>query len=114
MVKAGLLREKVVFQRLTEGAVDDYGNPYSGWANMENGSRKADLREQKGKEKISGGALQDAALATLRVRADSLTSGITAADRVIARNKTWAIKDVMQVDAKKTMIEMVLGKGVAS
>ncbi len=113
MVRAGLLREKVVFQRLTEAAVDDYGNTYTGWANIEDGSRKADLREQKGKEKISGGALKDAALATLRVRADSLTSAITAADRVIARGKTWAIKDVMQVDAKKTMIEMVVEKGVA-
>lgn len=114
MVKAGLMRERVVFQRLTEGAVDDYGNPYTGWAAITNGTRWADLREQKGKERISGGALQDRAMATLRVRADSITSAITAADRVIARGITWAIKDAMQVDAKNTLVEFVIEKGVAS
>jgi head-tail adaptor len=77
-------------------------------------TRSADLREQKGRERITGGALQDAALATMRVRSDSITSAITSADRVVARGITWAIKDVMQVDAKDTMIEFVLEKGVAS
>ena len=112
MVKAGLLRERVTFQRLTEGAVDDYGNVYSGWSDL--ATRSADLREQKGRERITGGALQDAAFATMRVRSDSTTSAITSADRVVARSITWAIKDVMQVDAKDTMIEFVLEKGVAS
>jgi hypothetical protein len=50
----------------------------------------------------------------LRVRADSITSAITAADRVIARGITWAIKDAMQVDAKNTLVEFVIEKGVAS
>jgi head-tail adaptor len=112
MVKAGLLRERITFQRLTEGAVDDYGNVYSGWGDL--ATRSADLREQKGRERITGGALQDAALATMRVRSDSTTSTITSADRVVARGITWAIKDVMQVDAKDTMIEFVLEKGVAA
>ena len=112
MVKAGLLRERVTFQRLTEGAFDDYGNVYSGCSDL--ATRSADLREQKGRERITGGALQDAALATMRVRSDSTTSAITSADRVVARGITWAIKDVMQVDAKDTMIEFVLEKGVAA
>lgn len=112
MVKAGLMRDRVVFQRLSEGAADDYGNVYSGWSDL--ATRSADLREQKGRERITGGALQDKALATLRVRSDSTTSTITAADRVVARGITWAIKDVMQVDAKGTLMEFVLEKGVAS
>ena len=112
MVKAGLMRERVTFQRLSEGSADDYGNVYSGWSNL--AVRSADLREQKGRERITGGALQDKALATLRVRSDSTTSSVTAADRVIARGITWAIKDVMQVDAKDTLMEFILEKGVAS
>lgn len=112
MVKAGLLRDRVTFQRLTEGAVDDYGNVYSGWEAL--ATRSADLREQKGRERITGGALLDRGMATMRVRSDSVTSGITSADRVIARGITWAIKDALQVDAKDTMIEFVLEKGVAS
>ena len=112
MVRAGLLRERVVFQRLSEGTVDDYGNVYTGWAAL--ASRSADLREQKGKEKISGGVLEDNNLATMRVRPDSTTATITAADRVIARGITWAIKNVIQIDAKDTMFEFVLEKGVAA
>ena len=112
MVKAGLFRDRVTFQRLSEDAVDSYGNVYSGWADL--ATRSADLREQKGRERISGGALFDQAMATMRVRSDSTTQGITSADRVIARGITWAIKDVMQVDAKNTQIEFLLEKGVAS
>lgn len=111
MVKAGLMRERIVFQRLTEGAVDDYGNVYSGWTDL--AFRSGDLREQKGRERINAGVLSDMALATLRVRSDSTTSAITSADRVVARGITWAIKDVMQVDAKDTLVEFVLEKGVA-
>ena len=112
MVKAGLMRERVTFQRLTEGAADDYGNVYSGWSDLT--TRSADLREQKGRERINGGALADVALATMRVRSDSTTSTITSADRVVARGITWAIKDAMQVDAKDTLIEFILEKGVAA
>ena len=112
MVRAGLLRERVVFQRLSEGTVDAYGNVYTGWTAL--ASRSADLLEQKGKEKISGGVLEDNNLATMRVRSDSTTATITAADRVIARGITWAIKNVIQIDAKDTMFEFVLEKGVAA
>jgi len=112
MVKAGLMRERVTFQRMTEGAVDDYGNVYSGWTNLT--TRYGDLREQTGKEKIAGGALQDVNAATLRVRSDSTVQTITAADRVSARGITWAIRNVIQVDAKNTLLEFVLEKGVAS
>jgi len=112
MVKAGLYREKATFQRLSEGAVDDYGNVYSGWANL--GTRAADMRERTGKEKIEGGALLDVGMATMRCRSDSFTSGITSADRVYIRNTTWAIKNVTQIDAKDTVIEFLLERGVAS
>jgi head-tail adaptor len=112
MVRAGLYREKAIFQRLSDGAVDAYGNVYSGWAEL--GSRAADMRERTGKEKIEAGALSDVAMATMRCRSDSFTQGITSADRVYMRNTTWAIKNVMQVDAKNTVIEFTLERGVAS
>lgn len=112
MANAGLLRERVTFQSLTEGAVDDYGNVYTGWSAV--GTRYADLRERTGKEKIEAGALSDVSMATMRCRSDSLTSTITAADRVVARGYTWAVKNVIQVDAKDTMIEFLLERGVAT
>ena len=106
------MRDRVEFQRLSEGTVDAYGNVYTGWATLV--TRSADLREQKGKEKISGGVLEDNNFATMRVRPDSVTETVTAADRVIARGITWAIKNVIQVDAKNTLLEFVLEKGVAA
>ena len=112
MVKAGLYRERAEFQRLTEGAVDAYGNVYTGWATLV--TRWADLRERTGKEAIQGGALSDVGKATMRVRQDSTTETITAADRVVARGSTWNIKNVMQVDAKGTLIEFHLERGVAT
>lgn len=112
MVRAGLYRERATFQRLSEGAVDDYGNVYSGWADL--GSRSVDMRERTGKEKIEAGALADVAMATMRCRSDSFTQAVTSADRVYMRGTTWAIKNVMQVDAKNTVIEFTLERGVAS
>lgn len=112
MVKAGLYRERAVFQRLSEGAVDAYGNVYTGWGSL--ATRWADMRERTGKERLSGGALADVGNATLRVRSDSVTQGITAADRVVIRGTTWAIKDVIQIDAKDTVLEFLLERGVAA
>jgi len=112
MVKAGQYRERAEFQRLDEGAVDAYGNVYSGWSTL--ASRWADMREQTGKEDIQGGVLADVGRATMRVRSDSTTQGITAADRVVIRGSTWAIKDVIQVDRKATMLEFKLERGVAA
>lgn len=112
MVRAGLYREKATFQRLTEGAVDAYGNVYSGWSEI--GTRAADMRERTGKEKIEAGALADVAMATMRCRSDSFTQTITSADRVYMRGITWAIKNVMQVDAKNTVVEFSLERGVAT
>lgn len=112
MVKAGLYRERAVFQRLAEGDVDEYGNVYTGWQAL--AVRWADLRERTGKEKIQGGALSDVGPATMRVRKDSTTETVTTADRVYIRGRTWAIKDVIQVDAKGTMLEFQLERGVAA
>jgi SPP1 family predicted phage head-tail adaptor len=112
MVRAGLYRERAEFQRLVEGAVDDYGNSYTGWKTL--AKRSAEMIERTGKEAIQGGALADVGPATMRVRKDSVTETVTAADRVIIRGKTWAIKDVMQVDAKGTVLEFHLMRGVAS
>lgn len=112
MARAGKLREKAEFQRLSEGAIDAYGNVYTGWATLT--TRYADLRERTGKEAITGGALGDTGMATMRCRSDSTTDTITTADRVVIRGITWAIKNIIQVDAKKTLIEFTLEKGVAS
>jgi len=111
MARAGKLRERVAFERLSGSVVDAYGNTSTGWAALT--SRQADMMERPGKEAVTGGALDDRGTATLRLRKDSVTETITAADRVIARGTTWAIKNVIQLDSKGAMLEMLLEKGVA-
>lgn len=112
MASAGKFREKAVFQRLSEGDVDAYGNVYSGWSTI--AARWADMKERTGKEAIQGGVLSDVGVATMRCRADSTTSAVTSADRVVLRGFIWAIKDAIQIDAKATLVEFTLERGVAS
>jgi SPP1 family predicted phage head-tail adaptor len=112
MVRAGQYRERAAFERLTDGSIDAYGNTYTGWEAL--ATRWADMRERTGKEDIQGGVLSDVGAATMRVRKDSTTSTITAADRVVIRGATWAIKDVIQVDRKGTVLEFKLERGVAA
>lgn len=112
MSKARQLRERVTFERLNAQAPDAYGNVSSGWKPF--AKRYANLRERTGKEAVEGGALSDVGIATMYCRSDTVMRSVTAADRVVARGITWAIKSVAQVDAKNTMIEFSLEKGVAS
>ena len=111
MARAGLLRDRVTFQRLDAGS-DEYGNEYNNWSDL--ATRSAELTEKTGQRQVEGGALQDVARAILLCRSDSVTAAITAADRVIARGITWSIQTATQVDAKDEMREFVLEKGVAS
>lgn len=112
MAKAGAFGERATFQRLDAGAIDDYGNVYTGWSKY--GVRWADMRERTGKEQIEGGALSDVGMATMRCRGDELTKTITAADRVLIRGYVWAIKNVTHIDSKNAVIEFMLERGVAS
>jgi len=112
MVKAGQYRERAEFQRLSEGSVDSYGNVYTGWSSL--ATRWADMRETTGKEAIEGGAMFNTSMATMRVRSDSTTQGVTTADRVVIRGVTWAIKGLVQIDRKNTVLEFKLERGVAA
>ena len=111
MARAGLLRDRVTFQRLKSGS-DAYGNEYDNWYDL--AARSAELTEKTGQRQVEGGALQDVARAILLCRSDSVTAAITSADRVIARDITWSIQTATQADPKGEMREFVLEKGVAS
>jgi len=111
MARAGLFRDRVTFQRMAS-TTDDYGNTTGTWSDHAN--RYAHLIERLGQEDIEQGALQDVAVATMRVRSDTLTNAITTADRVLARGIYWAITSIMQVSAKGDLLEMRLEKGIAA
>ena len=107
MARAGLLRDRVTFQRLKSGS-DAYGNEYDNWYDL--AARSAELTEKTGQRQVEGGALQDVARAILLCRSDSVTAAITAADRVIARGITWSIQTATQADAKAKCASLCLKK----
>ena len=111
MARAGLFRDRVTFQRMAS-TTDVYGNTTGDWS--DHATRYAHLIERLGQEDIEQGALQDVAVATMRVRADAITKAITTADRVVSRGNYWAITSIMQVSSKGYLLEMRLEKGIAA
>ena len=111
MARAGLFQDRVTFQRMTS-TTDVYGNTTGSWS--DHARRYAHLIERLGQEDIEQGALQDVAVATMRVRSDTVIKAITTADRVYTRGIYWAITSIMQVTARGYVLEMRLEKGIAA
>jgi head-tail adaptor len=69
MARAGAFRERVTFQRMAS-TTDDYGNvTAASWTNIT--TRNAELTERTGFQDDQQGALQDVAIARMKVRYDS-------------------------------------------
>lgn len=112
MAQAGKFREKVTFQSLIEGDVDQYGNSRTAWGNGI--ERFADIIERPGRERIEGGALAGVNTATLRVRSDNITQQIGTDWRIYMRGQFWDIESVIQVDRKGSILEIMAQKGTAA
>lgn len=110
MIGAGDLRDIITVQRETF-ADDGYGNAVSGWSNHL--KLWANIRETLGKETIAAGRVEANRTATIRVRASDDSRGITEADRVVARGKTWNIRSVAEVGGNRSMLDILVEMGVA-
>ena len=110
MARAGLFRDRAVFQRMAS-TTDDFGNTTGAFASLT--TRSAHILERLGKEEVQQGERDDVAVATMRVRSDTVVDGVTVADRVSVRGTIWSIRSIMQVSAKGDLLEMRLEKGVA-
>lgn len=111
MARAGSMRDRVTFQRMAS-TVDAYGNTTGNWS--DHLTRSGELVERVGQQRTEQGVLTDVAIARLKIRKDTSTNALTIADRVLARNTTWSIRSISQVDAQGSILEMVLEKGVAA
>lgn len=117
-MSAGRLRERVTFQRMTEGN-DGYGNVRTGWADIEKSPGVsltvwADIRETPGKERVDAGRVEASATATVRIRASVATRALDAEDRVIMRNETWNIRSIVPVGNAGAMLDLLCERGVAT
>lgn len=108
---AGALRDRVTFQRLVAG-LDAYGNAVSSWA--DHLTVWADVLESPGREAVAAGRVEAARTATMRVRRSSASLGLTAADRVVVRGRTWNIRSIGDVGRDRVLLEMLIEVGVAT
>lgn len=114
MAQAGKFRERVTFQRLTDGdaATDAYGNTLDAWG--DDVVRWADVVVRTGRERVTGGAVAGVNVATVRVRSDSITSQIGNDWRVYMRGKFWNItSDPAQTTRAGGVLEIVAETGTA-
>jgi len=114
VTRAGRLRERARFQRLSgTGGTDRFGNSdAAAWGDLL--TVWGDLREAPGKERIAAGRLEGPVQATLRIRGTGQAITITAADRVVIRGNTWAIvSEPIALDARKQLLEIGLERGGA-
>lgn len=113
MAQAGKFRERVTFQSLREGDVDQYGNSLTEWGHEV--ERWADVVVRTGRERVTGGAVAGVNVATVRVRSDSITQQIGNNWRVYMRGKYWNItSDPVQTDRKGGVLEIVAETGTAA
>jgi len=110
-MRSGRLRNLCIFEAQADGD-DGYGNPKSGWT--EKCRAWGRILEQTGREALEAGRLEGQSTARLWVRANSDTRLITAADRVVARGKTWQVKTPPSEADKNNELEFVLVSGTAS
>jgi len=110
-MRAGTLKTRAVFERRSVGASDGRGNTADVWNTI--CSRSVSLDEMSGAERQEGGALAPVVGATMHLRRDDLTAGLTTGDRVLARGVRWNIRAVRWAGARGAGLVLDLQRGVA-
>jgi SPP1 family predicted phage head-tail adaptor len=82
MTAAGILEQRVRFERQVAGADDGYGNVLPGsWTELF--TCWASFRPESGRERLEAGRLEATLRGVLRVRRGSDARGVAASDRVV-------------------------------
>ena len=100
------MRDRIVVERATQ-TDDGFGNVIGSWSAL--GTFEANIRETPGKEAVAAGRIEASRTATIRIRASSVSRGITAADRVQARGQVWNIRSVIEID--RATLELLVEAG---
>lgn len=108
---AGKLCDRVTFQRLTVGA-DTYGNATNGWS--DHLTVWADVLESLGREIVAAGRVDAPRTATVRVRRNAASLGLTPADRMLCRGQLWNIRSIAAVSRERDALDILVEAGVAT
>ena len=99
-MKAGALDQRIVIERLVEGA-DELGQPFTDWLPIV--TTWAAVEPLVGREYLAAAALVSEVTARVRMR---FRPGITAADRIVHEGTTYGITSVADVHSSRR--ELVL------
>lgn len=118
MVAAGVLEQRVRFERQVVGADDGFGNTLPGtWTALF--TCWASFRPENGRERLEAGRLEATMRGILRVRRSTDSKGVTAADRVVFVAGRYVgmvcqIRSTPMASVDGSVIEFVLEQGVAT
>lgn len=112
---AARFREPARFE-VRSGDADQFGNPATRWQPY--ATRPVELIQTPANESLEGGVLQSHTRARLRVRKDTLMSGLPTDARVQVRGRYWSIVSVADLTwtepQNRKVLEFAVDAGVAT
>ncbi len=113
MLDAGSLDRRVAFYRRKVLDTPFAGNARGGYEEMPFLTVWANWRQTPARERVSAGLAEDPVGGTLRIRDSRDARAITAADRVLMRDVSYAIVSVGDPEPRLGYIDIILSREVA-
>ena len=110
-MRAGRLRDRVIFQRETETA-DNAGGYASSWADYL--TVWASFMPERGQERIETDRVNASFSGKLHIRSSSESRAVTESDRVSINGELYNIRSISNPDQRNRMLEMVVERGVGT
>lgn len=109
-MRAGLLRDRVAFQRQAEEG-DDGGGQAVAWSTQF--TVWGGFRPERGRERLEADRLESAVAGVLTVRSSSQTGQVTAEWRAVIDGEPYQIRAITNPDRRGRFLEMTVERGVA-
>lgn len=108
---AGDLDRKIVFERLSEGALDGFGEPAETWATYL--TAKAKREDVKDGEKTASGQPQGSLMCRFTIRSNTKSRALTTSDRLLYEGAHWQVHGVKELSAarRRGYIEVTASRG---
>lgn len=102
-MRAGKLDRRIILQRY-DIVYDEWNQPIEGWADI--GKRWASKEDVSDGEKVRAAQVGASVTTRFRVRYDSLTKTLTAADRIAYDGKVYSISGIKEGEGRKDELEI--------
>lgn len=107
MISAGKLDRRITLQRYGT-TLNEWNEPITGWTEL--GKRWASKQDVSDVEKVRAAQVGASVSTRFRVRYDSLTSTLTAADRLICEDVEYQISGTKEGEGRRREIEITAAR----